>query len=186
MSLPDLLKLKRSVILSRWRRMIRETYPPDAASFIEQQKDRFHNPVGHTISEATAAVFDAVLARRPAREVASALDGVVRVRAVQEFSAAQAVAFVFQLKRAIREEIGEEISTRELWTGLSSVEGSIDQVALTAFDLYMQCRERVFDVRVNELKRRMSRPMQMLGRVFSHEDQGAEPAGCNEPGKEEP
>ena len=164
MSLPGLLKLKRSAILGQWRRMILETYPADGASFMQREKDQFHNPVGHTIGEATEALFDAVVAGRSGVETSSALDGIIRVRAVQEFSAAQAVAFVFGLKRAIREELGDALSTRESWAELSQVEAAIDNMSLAAFDLYMRCRERVYEVRAREMKRRTSRLIEVMGR----------------------
>ena len=165
MSLPDLLRLKRSTILGQWRRMILDTYPADGASFMQREKDRFHNPVGHTIGESTEAIFDAVVAGRSGVEISSALDGIIRVRAVQDFSAAQAVAFVFQLKRAIREELGDALSTRESWTELSRVEAAIDDVALTAFDLYMRCRERIYEIRAHEMKRQTSRQFCVSSRL---------------------
>jgi RsbT co-antagonist protein rsbRD N-terminal domain len=180
MSLADLLKLKRPAILGQWRRMILETYPADGASFMQREKDRFHNPVGHTIGEATDALFDAVVAGRSGVEISSALDGIIRVRAVQEFSAAQAVAFAFQLKRAIREELGDALSTRESWTELSRVEAAIDDMALTAFDLYMRCRESVYEIRAREVKRQTSRLIEIMGRDSMPAEDGVQTAGGND------
>jgi len=180
MSINELLELKRSVILGKWRRMILDTYPADGASFMQLEKDRFHNPVGHTIEEATEALFDTVVAGRLGVEMSSSLDGIIRVRAVQGFSAAQAVAFLFQLKAAIREELGDALSTRESWTELSRVEAAIDDVALTAFDLYMRCRERVYEVRAHEMKRRTSRLIEIMGRGSVPAEGGVQTAGGND------
>ena len=177
MSIADLLKLKRPAILGQWRRMILETYPADGASFMQREKDRFHNPVGHTIGETTGALFDAVVADRSGVEISSALDGIIRVRAVQEFSAAQAVAFVFQLKRAIREELGDALSTRESWRELSRVEAAVDDMGLTAFDLYMRCREHVYEIRAREVKRQTSRLIEIMGRGSVPVDDGVQTAG---------
>jgi len=40
---------------------------------------------------------------------------------------------------------------------LMEFESRIDGLALMAFNIYMQCRETLFDVRVNEIRSRVSR-----------------------------
>ena len=39
---------------------------------------------------------------------------------------------------------------------LTELERQIDRVALAAFDVFVQCREQVYELRVNEVKRRVS------------------------------
>ena len=55
-SLKQTLIDQKPVILQKWLESILETYPTDAATFMQNQKDRFHNPVGQTFSTETEAI----------------------------------------------------------------------------------------------------------------------------------
>ena len=61
MSLKDFLRKKRSRIVKQWCDIVLETYPEESQSFFKKQKDRFANPVGQTISEGIACVYDELL-----------------------------------------------------------------------------------------------------------------------------
>jgi hypothetical protein len=115
------------------------------------------------------------------------LDGIVRIRAVQDFTAGQAVAFIFLLKRVIREELKGEVRVQPGGDGLAAVEERIDEMALLAFDLFMKCRERIYEIRVNEAKRRLGlwlKRQAVAGRTGESENRGngdANPAIANSP-----
>jgi hypothetical protein len=81
------------------------------------------------------------------------LDRIVRIRAVQDLSPSQAVEFVFLLKRAVREELGEALAKQ---VDLSALHAWIDGLALQAFGLFVECRQRIYELRVREIKRRAS------------------------------
>ncbi len=85
------------------------------------------------------------------------LDDVVRIRAVQEFSASQAVSFVFSIKTIVRDMFGAEIKRSGFIDELLAFESRVDSVALLAFELYMECREKVFEIRATEIRNRTSR-----------------------------
>jgi hypothetical protein len=76
----------------------------------------------------------------------------IRIRAVQDFLPSKAIGFVFLLKRVIQEELGREVRERGLGEELLDFERQIDDLALLAFDVYMQCREKIFEVRIREVK----------------------------------
>jgi hypothetical protein len=153
MKLLELLESKRKEVVDRWVDLALSIYPEGADSFIGREKDRFRNPVGHTTSQGLIAIYDAILADRPAVEVEEALDGIVRVRAIQEFSPSQALGFVFLLKRAIHEEIGDTLTDPSVRGDLSDLHSRIDQMTLEAFDRFVKCREAIFDFRAREAKR---------------------------------
>jgi hypothetical protein len=90
-----------------------------------------------------------------ATTITSVLDGIVRIRAVQDFTAGQAMAFLFVLKKVVREALQDEIQSCPDGDGLAAVEGRIDEMALLAFDLFMKCRERIYEIKANEAKRRI-------------------------------
>ncbi len=156
--LKDILKSKRSEILKSWSQYIRDTYPPETSRFLHSQPNEFANPVGAAIGRVTDQLFDFLVEKDlPWEKAAHVLDDVVRLRAVQEFSPSHAVGFIFLLKRAVRNAVLGELQAKELWPDLLAFESKVDNLALTAFDLYMKCREKIYELRATEIRNRTSR-----------------------------
>jgi hypothetical protein len=120
-----------------------ESYPAETLSFLSGEQDPFSNPVGHTLRESLATLVHELLGPMDKQSIASALDALIRLRAVQKFTPADAVRFVFGLRGAVQEVSG---SVPE------SLQGRIDELALMAFDQYMSCREQISELRVKELR----------------------------------
>jgi predicted component of type VI protein secretion system len=173
MSLQKLLEENKSVILSRWFNSILETYPADTKQFLRTKKNQFDNPVAHRITSGIEGIFSQILNDDEEKDVSPFLDKVIRVRAVQDFSPSQAVAFIFDLKRLVREELGEDIREGQLSEELWRLEEEIDKISLQALDIYMKCREEIYELRVNEVKRSVSRLIDRANKI------------CGIPGKED-
>ena len=152
-NLKKYLEEKRSVILEKWFEAIMATYPTDSTGFLKKQKDRFLNPVGHTVSEGINGVIEALIVGEGFAESMPFIDDIIRVRAIQDFSPAQALNFVFSLKRVVREELEKEIRQNQLYDELLKFESRIDELALYAFNIYVKCREQLSDLKTDELKR---------------------------------
>jgi len=163
MKIQELLEQNRSAIIDRWRDLILGSYSEEAARFFRAEGNRFHNPVGHSITRATEVLYDGVVLEREPGQVPEALETLVRLRAVQDFSASQAVAFCFLLKRVLREVSEEARGNGSVWLELAAVERRLDELTASAFDLYARCREQVFEIRQNELKRRVASLLKQLG-----------------------
>jgi len=173
--LVELIGQRRGEVLACWRKRILASYPAETARFLSAEKNRFANPVGHAL----AAVTDAVVARlaegRAPEELAGVLDGLVRVRAVQDLTPAQAVGFVLELKAVLREELAEALSAAEAASELRAVEDWVDRLLLVAFDVYARCREQVHAIRVNEIRNRSLKVMERLNEWRARRD----PSGGN-------
>ena len=163
MTLRDLLHSRRAAIQKRWLDKTLETYAPDASAFFERRKDQFANPVGQALRAGTQAMVDCLLDEMDAEKICSALDEIVKIRSIQDFTPAQAVSFVFSLRQIIRDELGKELDSSRL-AELTEFETRIDQLALFAFDIYVKCRERLYEIRVGEVKRSVSGLMRRLNR----------------------
>jgi len=160
MRVEDLLRERRTAIVSRWLQLTVKTYPESAARFLEEGSDRFQNPVGSTLAREIPFLYDALL-RPPDREaVASHLDPIVRIRAVQDFSPAEAVGFVLLLKQAIREELAPELRKNGSAVEWPAIESRIDDLVLQAFDVYVHCRAQIYELRIDEIKRQLSRRLE--------------------------
>jgi hypothetical protein len=179
MSLKRLLKEKKSAILERWFDSILETYPSDTRDFLRTKENRFSNPVAHRISSGIEGIFSQILNDAKVEEISPFFDKVIRVRAVQDFTPAQAVAFIFDLKKLVREELGEEIREGQLSEELLRFEDEIDKMALLAMDIYMKCREEVYELRVNEVKRSVSRLIDRANMICGVPEKEADPEVCS-------
>jgi hypothetical protein len=160
MDLNTFFKEKKSAFLKRWFNLIVETYPDETTRFLKYQKDRFANPVGYALTQSLDRLYEEVVSGVDPERAAPALDQIIRIRAIQNFSPSQAVAFVFFLKTVIREALEEEIRQSGIKEELLVIETRIDQLALLAFDQYMGCREKLYDLKANELRRQTYRLLQ--------------------------
>lgn len=171
-SLKNLLSEKKAAILERWFDEIVETYPSDTSNFLKEKKDCFANPVGSTILEGIEGLFAELLNGMNAEKISSVLDNIVRIRAVQDFTPARAVAFIFLLKKVIREELEEEIKENLLFEELSDFESKIDEIALSAFDIYIRCREKLYEIKANEVRSMTFRLLQQANLICEIPEQG--------------
>ena len=170
MRLKHILSEKKKVLLASWFDRILETYPADTAKFLKSQKDRFANPVGQAIFSGIEGIFQELLEGGEIEKVTGFLDNIIRVRAVQDFTASQAVAFIFFLKSVIREGIQDIPLTSELSGELAILDSQIDSLALIAFDIFMQCREQLYDIKAKEMKNMTYRLLQRANMVTDARD----------------
>ncbi|MBT8374850.1 MAG: RsbRD N-terminal domain-containing protein [Deltaproteobacteria bacterium] len=148
MGLRNLLENKKSTIINKWFEYVTDTYAPDAALFFKNQGDEFLNPVGGTTRSILEKLFEAILKKTDADGIAVTLEPLIKIRAVQNFSPSKAVGFLFVLKTIIRKELKKElkkINPEEL----VSIDARIDSLALIGFDIFMQCREKIYDLKTN-------------------------------------
>jgi len=150
----ELLNKKKQVIINNWVETILNSYPAEAGNFLKLKKNQFSNPIGYTITTNAEKIFDELINKRDFENIKSLLNEVVKIRAVQSFSPSQAVSFLFDLKKAIRDELKVELVEKNISDELIIIESLIDQIMLLGLDLYMESREKVFKIRVNEIKSR--------------------------------
>ena len=139
--------LTKEAIADQWLGRVLRTYPGQTAGFLADQKDEFRNPIGHTFRQGLAILLDELLLGMDAGRVRAALDSIVQIRAVEGGTPGHALEFLFQLKTILR--------SHALETELELLNSRIDEMALLAFDLYTQYRERTFQARANEARRRV-------------------------------
>lgn len=153
LKLKGLLEEKQSAILARWFEAIMKTYPADDSGFLINKKDRFANPVGHAFSQGLEGILGALIEEKDLTEGRPFLDDIIKVRAVQDFTPSKALSFIFVLKKIIRDELKEDIRQDQIDEELLKFESKIDDLVLFAFNIYVNCRERLSQLRIDELKR---------------------------------
>jgi hypothetical protein len=166
MKLEELLLQRASQILKRWTDLIFDTYPADAKRFLRKQKDPFANPVGSSLFREIETFYREFLGPADPEIMNGALDAVIRIRAVQEFSASDAVGFLFLLKKVIREETVQAVRENRITQDeLLALESRLDAAALTGFDIYMRCKEQVYEIRAREAKSQVSGLLRRAGLI---------------------
>jgi len=75
------------------------------------------------------------------------------------------VGFIFQLKKAIEETLKSEICREQNIEAWRAFQSRIDALALQAFDAYMNCREKICEIRVNQAKAEKEMALRMMDRL---------------------
>jgi hypothetical protein len=150
-SLEILLSERKSGLVSKWLDQMLLTYPESSANYLSGQQDQFRNPVGYRLKEGLSILFDSLAKPERADAAKTALESIIKLRAVQDISAGQAVAFIFLLKRTLRVEFDSEIA--RFPDEFAALDLRFDELALLAFDLFVKCREQIYEIKMNECKR---------------------------------
>lgn len=148
----DLLNRKKSSLVDQWFNVAVSTYPEESARFLKRKKDQFHNPIGFNLAQQTETLFDLLVSGVDQEQAAKSLDQIVRLRAIQDFSPSEALGFILAIKPVVRNELGKEIAQAGLQKDLEAFEFEVDRMMLLAFDLFMACRERIYEIKANEVK----------------------------------
>jgi len=165
MMLEKLLLQKKSSILERWFNLILAGYPTETRDFLKTKRDRFDNPVAYEIRHGIEGIYEALLKGMERDRISSFLDRIISIRSIQDLLPSGAIAFIFLLKTAIRRELEREIPEKGISGELLELESRIDGLALLSFDVYMKRREKLYKIRVNEVKNRVSGLLRMSGLI---------------------
>jgi RsbT co-antagonist protein rsbRD N-terminal domain len=141
---------EKDAIAQQWLKQTAATYPLQTVDFLLRDRDPFRNPLGHALRTQLPIVTEELLGEMDQARLSAALENIVRIRAVQNFSASQSVGFMLLLKQILRQE------WKQLEEDRAAVEERIDQAVLMAFDLYMKCREKIYEVMADEARRRVA------------------------------
>ncbi len=163
MSSAQRLAAKKKQILDSWFQATVDSYPADTARFLKSQTDPFANPVGQTTLKSLSALVDILVADAGRDVMAKALDPIIRIRAVQSFTPSNATAFVFALKPIVRQHLTEDGRDAELERIV--LDRRIDNMALTAFDLFMACREKIYELKATESRKQFFGSLKRAGLI---------------------
>jgi hypothetical protein len=170
MTLQKCLEERRQALKTRWLGKMLDGYPGGTAVFLKQRRNRFSNPVAHIFASRSEVIVDAVVCGTDLAGSREALEDLIKVRSVQDFSASQAVSPVYALKEVIRDVLAEELRDPRNLEEFFVIESRVDELCCLAFDMYMKCRERIFELRVNEIKRTGFRLLQQADVVSADKE----------------
>jgi len=161
MDLKGVLLEKRADIVKQWFDAVLEGYHAEARTSFRRRNAQFTNPVGFNLAQGLEGMFDGLLTGVMPSEVSGQLDAIVRLRAVQDFKPSEAVAFILLLKDIVRDSLGPDLLQGGRFAEeLRTLDSAVDDLALYAFDLYMLCREKIYDIKAEEARRATFRLLQ--------------------------
>jgi len=170
MSLVNILKENKKQILDEWFELLAKTYPRETAQLMIKKRkslfksplERFQSPAEYLFVTGLERIFDAIIKEEVNwEEIEGALDDILRLRSIQDFTPSRAVSFVFFLKGIIKNYAERHGGIQEFL----EFEMRIDALACKAFDIYMQCREDLYERRVAEVKALRDMAMKALERA---------------------
>lgn len=150
MDLAEGFRNHRQKIVNKWVEYTLSTY--SSSGFFVRERDSFANPVGGNIRAALNTLFPLLAKGADTREMVAPLEQILAIRSVQEFSPSQAVAPLHAVKHLTREVFAADSERRQLVAELYDFEFAVDLAVLAAFDIYMRYRERLYQVRIAEIK----------------------------------
>jgi len=150
MSLADLLIDRKGEILDSWVDQVLATYPSDASGIFKKGKDQFANPVGFAVKSSLWQVYVHLFEKDEPEKIVEILEQLVQIRAVQTFNPSEAVSMAYILKSIVKNFCRKDkVSDLEGW---QAFEEKADVLAYTMFDMYVACRERLYQTRIAEIK----------------------------------
>jgi hypothetical protein len=153
LKLNSFLAENKETLLNKWFHLVLEAYPKQTAKHLENLKSQFANPVGYNINEGLGIIYDELLQEKVSEDnLYKALDKILRIMAVQDVPPSQALSFMYKLKTVVREAVnkGADKTVRDLL----AYEDKIDQAVLLGFNIYLDCRETIYKMRLHEVKTR--------------------------------
>ena len=152
MSLESRLSQDKAKLCEAWFDLVLKSYPPETQKVWRNQKDQFNNPVCHLTREAIDNLVDLILDWQDADAIAANLETIIKIRSVQSFTPAQTISFLFLLKKLVRDKYLKELNKEGGLAELLQFESKVDNLVMMALDIYSKSREKIFEMRVNEVK----------------------------------
>ena len=130
------------------------TYPDQTRRLLREGRDSFRNPVGHTLEVSLRGLTEELFGGFDRDRVTAWLDAVVHLRAVQDFSSADAVGFV-ALARHAADRVSGPDSPGLGPEALLVLGARIDDMVVIAADLLNRCRDEIHAIGARAARRRV-------------------------------
>ena len=166
MSLLAQLKEDRVKIHRAWFQEILDSFPRQSRGLIADGKDRFSNPMGHTLNDGILEILSALLGEKTLEEAEPAVAQLIKLRAVQKEQKENPVEFLFALKKIVRKNSGAYGRKFTQVGELLEIEDRLDAIILRALEIFVESREKLLELRVNEMRNKTHMFLRMAGEHY--------------------
>jgi hypothetical protein len=162
MQIEEIIVRNKDNILKKWQQTIIDSYPAGSGEFFLDNKNKFTNPVGFTIEKSLPAILDAIIAGDLTDAAKKSLDDIIRIRAVQEFEPAEALAFIASLRAIVLSVLAGETD----FTAFLQTEKIFNAINDYGFNCYVRFREKIYDIKANEQLRTFEKMIERLNKKY--------------------
>ena len=156
--LENLLREHQTEISALWLDLVLQSYPPETAMFLKENKDEYANPIGAAFRKGVDGITDCFARKAKDREIYPLVDDVMQIGAVQDITPSEFLRFLFYFKEAIRTVLADDAKAgRVAYAELAELEARIDETVLMSFDSYVEHRNKLYEIRVKELRAQTDR-----------------------------
>jgi len=177
--LARILQGKEDAIAKRWVELASATYPRETTVFLKGERDPFANPVGQMLRDASLPLVQALSEDWADSEPLEGLAELIRLRSVQDMTAAEAVGIVPLLRGAVTEVVGDRLDA----AGAGAVEElgkRIERLMLVSFDAFVISRERLYEIRMAERERHSASLLRRAERIIAGSTTSETGYGCQD------
>lgn len=140
-------------LLEEWFELLIKSYPEESVKYFEKHKNAFTNPVGSNIYMSMDHILRELAGECDANKIYTELQMILKIRAVQDMKASQAVSFIMAFKPLLAKVLEKEINKGEIsWAEMEDFYGYIDTIALLGLDIYVESRELIYKLRIEQIK----------------------------------
>lgn len=162
--LQQILEQNKDTIIEDWAAQTFNTYEPEMVRFLHKEKNQFANPVRNTILTSTEKIYDAILNDVEFNTNYPGLEDIIKLRTVQDFSPSEALSFLFILRNIIRMKLQQSEQVSDSVKEINEFEGKMDKLTALAFDIYTNCRNKIYEIRLKEIRSQSQRAFEILGK----------------------
>lgn len=149
----QLMQKNHETLLNAWFEQVIGAYPAEAHKYFAKVKNDFTNPVGSNIHRNLGHLLAELSGERDGDALYRHLEMILRIRAVQDMKPSRAVAFLFAFKSILRNQFRQEIVSGQISQGdLDDMDSTLDSLGLTGFDLYVESKQMIYDLRIKQIK----------------------------------
>lgn len=155
-NLPDFFQEHKAILMDIWFEAILNHYPPETARIFKREKDPFANPIGYNLKVGVEEILDRFIKEDKEKNVSDSLDKIIRIWAIQDFTPSQTVSFLIIFKQIVKKQMKKHYQNQEqLWINWQVFEQEVDNLILMAMDIYTKCREKLYQIRIEEANKRV-------------------------------
>ena len=140
---------QREALLKAWYEATLKSYFPQADEKFRRNTG-FANPVGQAFQESMTTILCGLVSDADVAEFEAPLDRIVRVLSVQGLPAGVSVRFLFVLRNLLSHSSELSAEQKNNWLV------RLDELAELAVEIWCECRETLSQLRINELRNRLS------------------------------
>lgn len=156
------LKARVQVIQEKFLDVFSSAYTVSPASPSAGAGDPFCDPVRATFHNCGPKLIEWVVDGENTEEVKESLMNIIRIRSVQTYTPSETVSFILALKRIFRDTIYTSLEEGDREGLFLLFESRIDRLLLMALDCYVQCHDKIGQIRINEAKAERDRLLKLV------------------------